>query len=416
MKVLVLGAGVVGTATAWYLAKEGHEVTVLERQPGAGLETSFANGGQVSACHAEPWASPGAPGKILRWLLQDDAPLLFRPRLDAAQWRWGWEFLRECAPARYEANVRRIAALSLYSRGRLQALRAETGIAYDHLARGILHYYTDTAEFEAAARAVELMRGHGLDREVKSRAEAMGIEPALAHAGKLVVGATYTPSDESGDAHVFTRNLAALAGAKGADFRYGHTVIATGHGGGELTEVVTRDTEGQKRSWHADAYVVALGSYSPLIAAPLGFRVPVYPAKGYSVTVDVTDATRAPTVALTDDGAKLVFSRLGNRLRIAGTAELSGYSTTLNEVRCASIVRRARQMFPGAADFDRPALWTGLRPATPSNVPVIGRTPIRKLYMNTGHGTLGWTMACGSGAALADIISGRQPEVDFPFS
>ncbi len=416
MKILVLGAGLLGTTTAWYAAGDGHEVTVVDRRPGAGLETSYANGGQISVCHAEPWANPGAPLKILKWLAKDDAPLLFRLQMDPAQWAWGLRFLYECAPWRTRRNIAQIVALSLYSRAVLQRLRADTGIAYDHLTRGILHYYTQRGEFEQACGSAEVMRCHGLDRAIMTVDEAIRTEPALASARERIVGATYTPSDESGDAHLFTRNLAALAAAKGVAFRFGHEVRGARKDHAGIAGVVVKTPDGAEQTLAADAYVVALGSYSPLFTRPLGVHMPVYPAKGYSATVEVADAACAPTVSLTDDEAKIVMTRLGGRLRIAGTAELSGYSTELNPVRCEALIRRAREMFPGAGDYAHPVYWTGLRPSTPSNVPLIGRTGLRNLYLNTGHGTLGWTMGAGSGKALADILSGRKPEVDFAFT
>ena len=416
MKVLVLGAGVIGTCSAWYLVGKGHEVVVVERRAGAGLETSFANGGQVSACHAQPWANPDAPLKILRWLRRDDSPLLFRLRMDPAQWSWGLRFLFECQAWRARENTAEIVKLSLYSRARLRALRAETGIRYDAQARGILHYFTRREDFEAAAAVAQLTRSHGLDLEVKTVDEAVAIEPALAACRERLVGATYTASDESGDAHRFTAGLARLAGERGASFLDGREIQGVRMAGGRVAGVVARAGDGPEETLCADAYVVALGSYSPLLTRPIGIRLPIYPAKGYSASIDVVDAALAPTVSLTDDEAKIVFTRLGARLRVAGTAELSGYSTDLNPVRCEALTRRARLMFPGAADYDHPTFWTGLRPSTPSNVPIIGRTRIPNLYLNTGHGTLGWTMACGSGAALADIISGTTPEVDFRFT
>jgi D-amino-acid dehydrogenase len=416
MKVLVLGAGVIGTTTAWYLAGQGHEVVVVDRREGPGLETSFANGGQISACHAEPWANPDAPLKILQWLGRADSPLLFRLRMDPAQWSWALRFLFECPPARAHENTRQIVTLSLYSRAALQALRAETGIEYDAVTRGILHYYTDRAQFDRAVRSAAAMRRYGMERDPKTVEEAIAIEPALAAAASRIVGAAYTRGDESGDAHRFTVNLAALAQAKGAAFLPGRAVRHLLAAGGRVSGVVVRDAEGHEKTLTADAYVVALGSYSPLLTRPLGVNLPVYPAKGYSATVPVADRSKAPVVSLTDDSAKIVFSRLGERLRIAGTAELSGYSTDLNAVRCAALTRRAREMFPDAGDYDRATFWAGLRPSTPSNVPLVGRTRYPNLYLNTGHGTLGWTMACGSGKALADIISGRKPEVDFAFS
>jgi D-amino-acid dehydrogenase len=416
MKVLVLGAGVVGTATAWYLAARGHEVTVLDRREGPGLETSFANGAQISACHAEPWANPEAPGQILKWIWRDDAPLLFRLRMDPRQWTWGASFLVECLPARTRRNIGDIVRLALYSRASLTELRAATGIQYDQLELGILHYYTDAAVYEGAVRAAALMRAYGLERDVKSVDQAIAIEPALAPSRSKIVGATYTPTDESGDAYLFTVRLAALAEARGAAFAMGRTVERIVADGGSVTGVVVRDARGQVQTLVADAYVLALASYSPLLAREIGLTLPIYPAKGYSATVPIADASRAPRVSLTDDGAKIVFSRLGERLRIAGTAELSGYSTELNMVRCEALIRRAREMFPHAAHYEQASFWTGLRPSTPSNVPLVGRTRYPNLFLNTGHGTLGWTLACGSGRALADIISGRAPEVDFRFT
>jgi D-amino-acid dehydrogenase len=415
MKVVVLGAGVIGTTSAWFLAKAGHEVTVIERQPGAALETSYANGGQISVSHAEPWANPSAPLKVLKWLMHEDAPLLFRLRADLHQWLWGLAFLRECLPGRTRENITQIVNLGLYSRATLRELRRETGIEYDHLAAGILHFYTNAREYEAALAPVQLMSEFGCDRQIKTPDECVAIEPALAHVRQRLAGGTYTPSDESGDAHVFTQRLAQLAAARGVKFRYEHSVLDIERAGDRVSGVRVADREGRVISLRGDAYVVALGSYSPLALRPLGIRIPVYPAKGYSVTMQVTDPSRAYHVSLTDDEHKLVFSRLGDRLRIAGTAELNGYNTELNETRCRAIVKRVEALFPGAGDSANARYWTGLRPATPGNVPLIGRTRYSNLYLNTGHGTLGWTHSCGSGRALADIVDGRRPNVDFRF-
>ena len=415
MKVLILGAGVIGTCTAWYLTRQGHEVTVIERRDGAGLETSFANGGQISVCHAEPWANPDAPGKILQWIWRDDAPLLFRLRMDAAQWSWGMRFLAECLPARTRANIGEIVKLSLYSRASLQELRAATGIEYDQLELGILHYYTDPREFERAVASASVMRQYGLDRDVETVDQAIRIEPALEPARHRIVGATYTSSDESGDAYLFTVRLAKLAEASGARFLYGREIREIHADAGKVSGVTVRHG-GNEEVMKADAYVVALGSYSPLLTRPIGLNLPVYPAKGYSASVPIRDESKAPRVSLTDDSAKIVITRLGNRMRIAGTAELSGYSTDLNAVRCEALTRRAAEMFPDAGEYGAATFWTGLRPSTPSNVPIIGATRYPNLYLNTGHGTLGWTMAAGSGRALADIISAREPEVDFKWS
>ncbi len=410
MKVMVLGAGVVGVTTAWFLGKSGHDVTVLDRQPAPGMETSFANGGQISVSHAEPWANPSAPLKVLKWLAQEDAPLLFRLRPDLRQWLWGLSFLRECTPARTRHNIRQIVALGLYSRAALQALREETGIEYDQLTRGILHFYTSQKELDAAVEPARVMREHGCDIEMVSAARCVEIEPALKEARHLLVGGSMTTTDESGDAHKFTQRLAALAAARGVRFVQ-KNILGLLRAGGRIDGV---HVEGEMLT--ADAYVVCLGSYSPLVTRPLGIDLQIYPAKGYSATLPVKDAAKAYSVSLTDDEHKLVFSRLGERLRIAGTAELNGYDTALNEARCRALLRRTEQLFPGAGDMAHAEFWSGLRPATPSNVPYIGATRYPNLFLNTGHGTLGWTHSCGSARALADIISGRQPEVDFSFS
>jgi D-amino-acid dehydrogenase len=412
MKVIVLGAGVIGTTSAYYLNRLGCEVTVLERQAAPAAETSFANGGQISVSHAEPWANPAAPLKVLKWLAKEDAPLLFRLRADVRQWLWGLAFLRECSPARTRRNIEAIVRLGTYSRSRLQELRRETGLAYDHLGRGILHFYTDPREFEAALEPARQMRELGCERRVISAEEAVRIEPALAHARGRIAGATYTAADESGDAQRFTTGLARIAAQSGVKFLFGHDVKALRQAQGRIEHVEATDAEGRFVRLKADAYVLALGSFSPLLAAPLGIRLAIYPAKGYSVTMPVADPSRAYSVSLTDDERKLVFSRLGERLRIAGTAELNGYDRSLNRVRCEAIVRRALELFPGAGDPSRAEFWTGLRPATPSNVPYVGRSRVPNLFLNTGHGTLGWTHACGSGAALADLVTGRRPEVE----
>jgi len=416
MRIIVLGAGVVGTTAAWYLARAGHEVTVVERQGAAGLETSFANGGQVSASDAGPWANPGAPARILEWLGRDDAPLRFRPRADWHQWLWGLRFLAECLPARTRENTRQLLALALYSRAELRELRRETGIEYDRLARGILHFYTDEESFEHAAAAAGELARHGAERDVKSAEECLAIEPALTHAADDIVGGIFAAADESGDARKFTQGLAALAAAQGVRFDYGRSIKRLEAERGRVTSVVLADPGGRDERIAGDAYVVALGSYSPLVLRPLGISIPVYPLKGYSITVPLEPGDEAPTVSLTDEGYRIVYSRLGNALRAAGTAELAGYNTDVDDFRCAAILRRAFEIFPRAGRPERAEFWTGLRPATPSNVPVIGRTRLANLFLNTGHGSLGWTMACGSGRALADIISGRQPAPDFRFA
>jgi len=414
LRVLVLGAGVVGTTSAWYLARAGHQVTVIDRQPEAADETSFANGGQISVSHAEPWANPQVLSHLVKWLGREDAPLLWRWRADPAQLEWGLRFLGECLPGRTRRNIAAIVAMALYSRSRLQALRQELALEYDHLERGILHIYTDRKEFSAAVEAAQLMRQFGLDRLTVDAEKCLKIEPALAGAKALLVGGDYTRSDETGDAKKFTCALAERATALGVDFRFGTAIERIAAGGSQIAGVVAQGKNGAELLT-ADAYVVALSSYSPALLKPLGIRLPVYPAKGYSATLTLAEDSVAPMVSVTDDECKLVFSRLGNRLRIAGTAEFNGFNLDLNPVRCQALITRTRQLFPGLKTLGEPEFWCGLRPATPSNVPIIGRTRYGNLWLNTGHGTLGWTMACGSAAALADLMSGALPEPDFPF-
>jgi len=415
VRILVLGGGVVGVTSAWYLAHDGHEVTLVDRQPGAALETSFANGGQISVSYAEPWANPDAPLKILKWLARDDAPLLFRPRLDWRQWRWGLQFLIECLPSRTRDNTIQCLNLALYSRDCLRTLRADTGIQYDQLERGILQFYTEPDEFERGVEAADLMREYGCDRDVKTPDQCVAIEPALAQCRDHVAGGIYTASDESGDAQRFTMELARMAAVQGVQFAWNTEVQALVADGDGIASIrVVRDGE-RFESLSADAYVMAFGSYSPFLLAPIHVPCNVYPAKGYSATIDIGEHRGAPTVSLTDFAWKIVFTRLGQRVRVAGTAELNGWNTTLSKTRCEALTARTFELFPDAGDRASVRYWTGLRPATPSNAPLIGRTRYRNLFLNTGHGTLGWTMACGSGRALADLVKARKPDVDFRF-
>ena len=410
MKVLVLGAGVVGVSSAWYLARAGHEVTVIDRQPSPGQETSFANGGQISVSHAEPWSNPHAPLRALRWMGREDAPLLFRFRAEQALLDWSWRFLRECTPGRTRANIRDILALAIYSRDKLGELRRETGIEYEHLVRGILHVYTDEKEYAGALEAARVMREFGCDRRAVDADECVAIEPALKAARPLLVGGDFTKEDESGDAMLFTRRLAEKAAQAGVRFRFDCRVERLLKGRHGIEGVCASNGQGPE-DITADAYVIACGSYSPLLLRPLGINIPVYPAKGYSATIPLSDRSVAPTVAMTDDGHKIVFSRLGQRLRVAGTAEFNGYNTEHNEVRCQALIQRTHALFPELNPAGEPEFWNGLRPATPSNVPLVGKTRMPNLFLNTGHGTLGWTMACGSGQALADIVSGKPPDI-----
>lgn len=420
LKVIVLGAGVIGVSSAWYLSKLGHDVVVVDRQPAAGLETSFANGAQISVSQSEPWAAPSAPMKVIKWLFKEDAPLLFRPQLDWQQLSWGLQFLIECLPSRYRFNIQQMVNLGLYSRQSLQALRAETGIEYDHLTRGIMQFYTEQSDYAGAAEACALLSQYGIERHVISREEAVRIEPALASLGNKLLGASYAESDESGDAFKFTQNLSKLCEARGVRFMY-DTAIETlrvdksAEGGRIASVMVKQKNSVNVEAMSADAYVVCLGAYSTPMLKTIGITIPVYPAKGYSATLVTEGFSGAPHVSLTDEAMKIVFSRVGDRMRIAGTAELAGYSTELNMVRCEALIRRARELFPDAADYDHPQYWTGLRPSTPSNRPLIGRANYSNLFLNTGHGTLGWTEGPGSGRALADLVSGKVPEVEYRF-
>ncbi len=420
MKVIVLGSGIIGTSSAWFLHKAGHDVTVIERQPGAAQETSFANGGQISVSHAEPWANPSAPLKVLKWIGKDDAPLLFRPRAELLQWLWGMSFLRECTQKRTDDNIRQIVAISEYSRRTLQALRAETGIHYDCLTKGILHFYTDQKEFDISLPAAKLMRDLGCPRHSISAEEVIKLEPALASIRDKIVGGDFTATDESGDVYQFTHGLAQKSIDAGVDFQFNTTVtrlLTEGSGtSAKITGVEVIDGAGRHKVLHADAFIMAMGSFSQPLLKPLGINLMIYPGKGYSATYDITNPGAAPTISLTDDGYKLVVSRFGNRLRVAGTCEINGYSRELNTARCAAITRRTRELFPDACNYDTPTYWAGLRPLTPSNVPYIGKTKYNNLFLNTGHGTLGWTMGAGSGRAIAEIVSGRLPEVDFKFT
>lgn len=412
MRIAVLGAGVVGVTGAWYLARAGHDVTVVDRQPEVAMETSFANGGQISAGHAEPWAKPSVVPKVLRWLGREDAPLLFRPRADFRQWLWGVRFALECLPGRFERNTRQLAGLAQYSRACLSALREEADISYHRVGKGILHFCDAQPDFDALAAHAEDMRRLGISRDIKSAAECLALEPALRESAVRVVGGVYTPEDESGDAREFTLQLAERLRALG-----GRILTETAVTGLDIEAGEARAVRTANGRLEVDAVVVSLGSYSPLLVGPLGISIPVYPLKGYSVTLPLPRelADAAPTVSLTDEAHKLVISRFDDRLRCAGTAELTGYDTTVNAPRCEAILRRLLQLFPRLVEAGTPTYWAGLRPATPNNVPVIGRTQYPNLFLNTGHGTLGWTLAAGSGRALADLVSGRRPEVDFAF-
>ena len=420
MKVIVLGAGIIGVSTAWYLLEEGHEVTVVERQRDAALETSFANGAQISVCFCEPWANAGAPFKVAKWMLQDDSPLLFRPRLDPHQWRWALSFLGQCNDAAFARNVQQLVALGRYSHESLKSLVTQTGIEYDRLQRGILHFFSSAGDLENGVKAAALMRDRGVDRRVLRRDEVLQVEPALKAFGSNIHGGTYTPSDESGDARVFTQKLAERCVARGATFLYEHDILGFDRAGATIAGVHIRDrTTLRDATLAGDHVVAAAGSFTAPLLRPLGIRLNIYPAKGYSATLRLKRPDDASTVSLLDDTRKIAISRLGDHIRIAGTAEMAGYDTSVDNatarVRCQALVHRYEQLFPGVADTREPNFWAGLRPSTPNNLPYIGRSRIANLWLNAGHGTLGWTHGAGSGRALAELISGRRPQLDYGF-
>jgi D-amino-acid dehydrogenase len=407
MKVLVLGGGVIGVSTAYYLAKAGHEVSVVERQAGVALETSFANAGEVSPGYSSPWAGPGVPLKAIKWLLMQHRPLVVWPMLDPAMWAWSLRMLRNCTAARYEINKSRMLRLAEYSRDCLRALRADTGIHYDERSKGTLQLFRTQHQLDATAKDVAVLQRFKIPFELLDNAGCIVHEPALARVREKFVGGLRLPGDETGDCHQFARNLAQLAEAKGAKFLFNTRIERIAHAGGRVSVVHT--SAGEMR---ADAYVVCLASYTPLMLKPLGIRLPVYPVKGYSITLPIVDAAGAPESTVMDETFKVAATRLGDRIRVGGTAELAGYNLKLREARRDTLDHVVSDLFPDGGDLGQALFWTGLRPMTPDGTPVVGPTPYSNLFLNTGHGTLGWTMAAGSGRLLADIVSGREPEID----
>ncbi len=436
MKIIVMGAGIIGVSTAWHLLERGHDVTVVERQSDAAMETSFANAGQISVSYCEPWANRDAPLKALKWMFRDDAPLLFRPRLPVGdgwnQWLWGIKFLAQCNDAAFERNVQQIVALGAYSHEALKNVVRATHIEYHRLERGIAHFFTDQKSFDTAGEAATLMRKYGVARQLVSRDELLKIEPAFSSFADHIVGGTYTASDESGDARVFTQALAKRCIARGAEFLYGHDIVSMDKAGGAIESVAVRPRKGNAqgdaptlRHLKADHFVAACGSYTARLLRTVGVDLPIYPGKGYSATFKLKRPELAPMVSTIDDEMKIAMSRLGEHLRVAGTIEVGDYnlslSTPLARARCHMLSNRIEQILPGVCDTrteeegGTPNFWAGLRPATPTNIPFIGKTKVRKLWVNAGHGTLGWTHGAGSGKALAELISGRTPAMSFGF-
>ena len=407
MKVLVLGAGVIGITAAYELAGAGHEVTVVDRQAAPALETSFANAGEVSPGYSAPWAGPGVPVKAIKWLAMHHRPLVIRPHIDRAFIAWVLAMLRNCTATRYAINKARMVRLAEYSRDCLRALRADTGLAYDERMQGTLQLFRTQKQFDGSADDIAVLRQSGVAFELLDRAGCIRHEPALAQVSDKFVGGLLLPGDETGDCFKFTQALATLAAERGVSFRFGTTLRGLVRTGKRLDGVAT-----DAGTLVADAYLVALGSYSPLLLGPIGLSIPVYPVKGYSITVPIVDPAGAPESTVMDETHKVAVTRLGDRIRVGGTAELAGYTLKLHEARRKTLAHVVGDLFPRGGDISRAEFWCGLRPMTPDGTPVIGATPVENLYLATGHGTLGWTMAAGTAKVMADVISGRMPGID----
>jgi len=406
MKIIVMGAGVVGVTTAWYLAQEGHEIEVIDRQPGVGLETSFANAGQVSPGYSTPWAMPGLPFKVAKWMMSKHSPLIIRPRFDTAMFRFMGELLANCSEKAYDINKSRMLRIAEYARDKIDALRDETGITYDGDQKGLIQLFRTDAQVEHAAEDMRLLAESGIDHQLLNVDEIIAHEPGLAHARHRLRGGLRLPGDQTGDAHLFTRRLAAMAEQKGVKFRLGTNIEAIEATSDSILSI--RTSAGRLK---ADAYVLALGSYSPRLMKPLELRLPIYPVKGYSLTMPITDESRAPVSTVNDETYKVAITRLGDRIRIGGTAELTGFSLRLSPDRRETLELSFNEMY-GGGDLSAARYWTGLRPCTPDGTPIVGPAPrYDNLWLNTGHGTLGWTMAAGSGQIVADQISGRQTAI-----
>lgn len=407
MKVVVLGAGVIGVTSAWYLARAGHDVTVIDRQPAPALETSFANAGEISPGYASPWAAPGIPVKALKWMFQEHAPLILQPKMDWIKLSWMVRMLMNCTAAAYAVNKSRMVRLAEYSRDCQMDLRAETGISYDERTQGTLQLFRTEKQMAAAEKDIAVLKADGVPFEVLDADACVAAEPGLVASKGKIAGGLRLPGDETGDCFKFTQSLSQMAEALGVTFRYGVGIDGLEAERGRI--VAVRTSKGRVT---ADAFVVALGSYSPMLVAPLGIDLPVYPVKGYSITVPIVDESRAPVSTVMDETHKIAITRLGDRIRVGGMAELAGFDMSLKAKRRATLTHSVEDLFGGAGDQSRASFWCGLRPMTPDGTPVVGRSPIQNLFLNTGHGTLGWTMAAGSGRVLADIVSRRRAEIE----
>lgn len=407
MKVLVLGGGVIGVSTAYYLARAGHEVSVLERQAGVGLETSYANAGEISPGYSAPWAGPGIPLKALKWLAMTHSPLILHLPTDPLLWRWLVKFLRNCTTERYQLNKSRMMRLAEYSRNCLRALRTSTGIQYHERSLGTLQLFRTQQQFDAMGKDIEVLRAQGVPFSVLDVTGVIQQEPALARVQEKFVGGLHLPDDETGDCYQFTVRLAEMAAGLGVEFLYQTSIQKIVTNGKQVEGIVTN-----KGKLQADAYVVALGSYSPQFLRSIGISLPVYPVKGYSLTIPIAVKEAAPESTIMDETHKVAITRLGDKVRVGGMAEINGFDLSLPAKRKTTLDFVVNDLFPDMGDPSQAVFWTGLRPMTPDGTPVLGRTRYMGLFLNTGHGTLGWTMAAGSGRVVADMVSGRTPDID----
>jgi len=406
MRVIVLGSGVIGVTSAYYLALAGHEVTVLDRQPGPALETSFGNAGQISPGYAAPWAAPGIPLKALKWMVEEHAPLSITPDGTLFQLRWMWNMLVNCSASHYAVNKQRMVHLAEYSRDCFKELRAATNIQYEGRQQGTLQLFRTDEQYHAAEKDILVLENAGVPYQLLNAEHLADVEPGLAQVKHKLTGGLRLPNDETGDCQLFTTTLAAMAEKSGVKFRYGVSIDSLDMKSGKIAGVKCgEDTH------TADAYVVALGSYSTHFLSGI-LDIPVYPVKGYSITVPIMDAEKAPVSTILDETYKIAITRFDNRIRVGGMAELVGFNTRLKAKRQKTLEMVLNDLFPGAGDLEHDSFWTGLRPMTPDGTPLVGATSVPNLFLNTGHGTLGWTMSCGSGHVLADIISGKTPAID----